>query len=100
MKRHQFMNPYPNNQQQSKRPTALSIFPHVGMITKERNYETQKKRSELGVSENPMGIDVANTLKFYNHTNNEIKLYKNESIKVKDMLIKRKYVSKKGDGKK
>ena len=79
----------------AKRPTALSIFPHIGMINNKNTYTTKKMEQERSIQALPMGD---NDYPANNIMKNDIKMYKNEYIKTKDMLLNRKHKKIKQSG--
>ena len=67
--------------------SQTSLFPTIGMISAADNYKTQKMADDH--TKIPEGEDIK--FNYYHIRKNNIKEYKNEHIKSKEMLINRKY---------
>lgn len=80
---------------QRQKPSALSLFPHLGMISNKETYTTVKNVEERDIKQFPQGYDDG-MKQYYLARPNAIKDYKNEWLKAQQMLVNRKFkVSKK-----
>lgn len=71
------------------KPSALSLFPHIGVYNNKQTYTTQKSVEEKDIQRDPMGQDK---MKQYHHIMpNDIKTFKNHLILTKPMLLERKF---------
>jgi hypothetical protein len=70
-------------------PSAIKIFPHIGMIDNQKTYTTTKNVEARDIKEAPLGQDKDHG--YYHIRQNELKAYKNSFIQTKEMLLARKF---------
>ena len=63
------------------KPSALKIFPAVGMIGPKQTYTTTRHRDERAIKDMPMGLDeFTNNQKYLNKVDTDVFKYKHEAV--------------------
>ena len=83
--------PRARNDPRFNAPSAIKLFPHIGMINDKETYTTTRNVELRDIEKAPNGIDSFNPKGYYNSRNNPLKDYKNSHIVTKDMLLNRKF---------
>jgi hypothetical protein len=76
-----YLNANVSNMPFSQRPTSISVFPHVGMISNMDTYTTENQVRSRDVLKNPTGVDDYTSNRINNIRKNDIKHYKNHWLK-------------------